>query len=111
MGHVVRQLFRTPALAVIGALIALAFPNSADARVFLEHQRVTVALVGGISAEPCTDPDGCTRGIMELRWGSFRALHHVRCLHPRGPHVVAAKRHRATVFACRRLYRWRLPSV
>ena len=63
----------------------------------------------GISAEPCPDPHGCARGIVELRWGSFHALHHVRCLRPRGLHVVAAKRHRATVFACRRLYHWRLP--
>jgi hypothetical protein len=109
MGQVTRQLFRTPVLPVIGALIGLAFPNSADARVFLNHQRVTVTLVGGISAEPCADPHGCARGIVELRWGSFHALHHVRCLRPRALHVVAAKRHQATVFACRRLYRWLLP--
>jgi hypothetical protein len=109
MGQVTRQLFRTPVLPVLGALIGLALPTSADARVVLNHQRVTVSLVGGISAEPCTDPHGCARGIMALRWGSFHALHHVRCLRPRDAHVVSAKRHQAAVFACRRLYHWPLP--
>jgi len=109
MGQVTTHCFRTPLLLVIGALLGLASAGSADARVVLNQQRVTVTLVGGISAEPCPDPHGCARGIVELRWGSFHALHHVRCLRPRGLHVVAAKRHRATVFACRRLYHWRLP--
>ena len=105
-----RRLFRIPVALVVAALIGLGFSTSgADARVFLNHQRVTVTLVGGISAEPCSDPHGCARGIVELRWGSFHAFHHVRCLRPQALHVVAARRHRASVSACRRRYRWRLP--
>ncbi len=98
------------AIVVVGALIALGVTQAgADGRVVLDHQRVTVTLVGGISAEPCSDPHGCARGIVELRWGDFRADHHVRCLRPRRLRVVSARRHRAVVFACRRLYRWTLP--
>jgi hypothetical protein len=100
MGHVVKQCVSVR-LLTIAALIGLGFAtSSAGARVVLDHQRVTVRLVGGISARPCPDP---------LRWGSFHALHHVRCLRPRALQVVAVKRHRATVFACSRLYRWSLP--
>jgi hypothetical protein len=109
MGHVVKRCVSVR-LLTIAALIGLGFAtSSAGARVVLDHQRVTVRLVGGISARPCPDPDGCARGIVELRWGSFHALHHVRCLRPRALQVVAAERHRATVFACSRLYRWSLP--
>jgi hypothetical protein len=98
-------------VVIIGALAALAFTVApADAKVFVNHKRVTMTLVGGISAAPCSDPHGCARGIVELRWGSFDALHHVRCLRPQALHVVSAQRHgHAVVFACRRLYRWRLP--
>jgi hypothetical protein len=110
MGHVVRRFLRVPVPLSIAALVGLAFPaSSAHARVVLDHQRVTVTLVGGISARPCDDPHGCARGIVELRWGSFHALHHVRCLRPRALQVVAARRHRATVFACGRQYHWWLP--
>lgn len=110
MGHVARRFFQVPVLLAIAGPIGLAFgTGSADAKVVLDHQRVTVTLVGGISARPCPDPKGCVRGIVELRWGSFHALHHVRCLRPRALQVVAAKRHRATVFACGRRYRWQLP--
>jgi hypothetical protein len=98
-------------VVIIGGLAALAFTVApVDAKVFVNHERVTVTLVGAISAEPCSDPHGCARGIVELRWGSVHALHHVRCLHPQTLHVVSARRHgQAVVFACRRLYRWRLP--
>jgi hypothetical protein len=99
-------------VAVVGALIVFAFwfASGADGRVFVNGDRVTVTLVGGISAEPCPDPQGCARGIVELRWRDFHALHHVRCLHPEALHVVSARQHhKAVVFACRRLYRWRLP--
>ena len=105
-----KPLLRIPILLLIGALIILAFPDdSANGKVFLNHQRVTVTLVGGISAEPCPDPHGCARGIVELHRGSFHALHHVRCLSPQALHVVSARQREAVVFACRRLYHWRLP--
>ena len=110
MGLTMKPLLRIPALLLIGALIVLAFPDdSANGKVFLNHQRVTVTLVGGISAEPCPDPHGCARGIVELRRRSFHALHHVRCLSPQSLHVVSARQHEAVVFACRRLYHWRMP--
>jgi hypothetical protein len=110
MGHMARRFFWVPLLLAIAGLIGLGCsPGSAHARVILNHQRVTVTLVGGISARPCPDPNGCARGIVELRWGSFHALHLVRCLRPRALQVVAAKRHLATVFACGRRYRWQLP--
>jgi hypothetical protein len=99
------------AVIVVGMLTVLALAGgTAFGKVILDHQRVAVTLVGGISAEPCPDPHGCARGIVELRWGTFSALHHVRCLRPHALHVVSArKHHKAIVFACRRLYRWRLP--
>jgi hypothetical protein len=104
------RVLRPPVLLVIGALVVLAFSSTtANGRVFLNHQRVTVTLVGGISAEPCPDPHGCARGIVELRWGGFQALEHVRCTAPNALHVVSAKGHRAIVWACRKLYRWKLP--
>jgi hypothetical protein len=110
MDVTMKPLLRIPALLLIVALIALGFRyDSANGKVFLNHQRVTVTLVGGISAEPCPDPHGCARGIVELRWRSLHALHHVRCLSPQSLHVVSARQHEAVVFACRRLYHWRLP--
>jgi hypothetical protein len=104
-----RPLRQTMAV-LIAVVMAMAVAHAASARVFVDHQRVTVTLVGGISAVPCPDPHGCARGIVELRWGTFHALHHVRCLRPQALHVVSARRHhKAVVFACRRLYGWRLP--
>jgi len=101
------KLLRAP-LVVAAIVLLVSVGGSADARVFLNDQRVTVTLVGGISAEPCPDPHGCARGIVELRWRSFHAIHHVRCLSPQSLHVVSATKRNATVFACRRLYRWKL---
>ena len=105
------RVLRTSVVIISGMLAVLAFTQAdAPAKVFVHHSRVTVTLVGGISAVPCSDPHGCARGIVELRWATFRADHHVRCLRPQALHVVSARRHhRAVVFACRWLYRWRLP--
>src|SRR5512144_3147291 len=103
--------FSRTSVVIVAALMALSVPApNADGKVMLDGRRVTVTLVGGISAEPCSDPHGCARGIVQLRWGTFHAYHHVRCLRPQALHVVSALRHRhAVVFGCRRLYRWALP--
>jgi hypothetical protein len=110
-GWAMKRRLRIPVVIVVAMLAVLAVSHeTASGKVFIDHERVTVTLVGGISAEPCSDPRGCVRGIVELRWKTFHALHHIRCLRPQALHVVSArKHHKAVVFACRRLYRWRLP--
>ncbi len=92
------------------AMLALAAPASAAS--FNGH-RVTVRLVGGIDASPCTSPYGCAKGVVELRYNGHAATHLVRCPMPKRLHVAGIARNRrgvfADVFACSRHYVWRLP--
>ena len=107
------KLFKIAIGLALGAGLALCFAvGEADAKVFLQHKRVTTRLVGAISAEPCSDPRGCARGIVELRWGGdLVGTHHVRCPNAPSLHVVRATTGPtdwAYVYACRRTYRWSL---
>jgi len=99
-------------LVAVLAMLALAAPASAGAASFNDH-RVTVRLVGGIDASPCTSHYGCAKGIVELRYNGRAGTHLVRCPRPKRLHVAGVVRNRrgvfADVFACSRHYVWRLP--
>ena len=100
-------------LLILGACLALSLTAGTAVAASFNGHRVTVKLVGGIDASPCTSPYGCAKGVVELRYNGHAAQHLVRCLTPRHLHVagVTTTRRgvRVDVFACSRHYLWRLP--
>src|SRR6476469_7682697 len=100
---------RLAAGVVVSLLIGLVMAPAAGAKVFVDGKRVTVELVGGISAVPCDEEGGCSYGVVDLRI-DHRSVgtHLIDCLAPRSLHVMSANEHYARVFACRTVYRWRL---
>ena len=100
-------------LLAAGAAIALCFAASADARIVrLQGHRVTVRVVGQIDAWPCPEKS-CLKAVVGTRWNGVGRDHVVRCAYPRRLHVVSAKTGRggrswAHVFACAKVYRWRI---
>lgn len=101
---------RSMLIAILALLLAA---STAAAAVSFNGHRVSVRLVGGIDASPCTSPYGCAKGVVELRYNGRSATHLVRCLTPRHLHVAGMTRNRmgvrVDVFACSRHYLWRLP--
>jgi hypothetical protein len=101
-------------ILLVGAILCVTAVGvgAASAASYNGH-RVRVALVGGIDASPCTNPYGCAKGIVELRYNGHARQHLVRCPYPKHLHVAAITRNRngvrADVFACSRHYLWRLP--
>lgn len=92
-----------------GLVVWLVPATAAGARVFVDGKRVTVELVGGISAVPCDEEGGCSYGVVDLRIDRRSVgTHLVDCLAPRALHVVSANERYVRVFACRTTYRWRL---
>lgn len=51
----------------VGLIAALLVAPVAGAKVFVDGKRVTVELVGGISAVPCDVEGGCSYGVVDLR--------------------------------------------
>ena len=104
-----RSAVRLAAGVVVGLVVGLVLAPAAGAKVFVDGKRVTVELVGGISAVPCDEEGGCSYGVVDLRI-DHRSVgtHLVDCLAPRALHVVSANEHYARVFACRTVYQWRL---
>lgn len=100
-------------LFLAGAALALCFAASrADARVMLNGDRVTARVVGQIDAYPCPT-SSCLKAIVRTSWRSLGRDHVVRCSYPRHLHVVSAHRRSdgtrwAHVFACSKIYRWRI---
>jgi hypothetical protein len=98
---------------LLSAILVLASAASTQAAVTYNGHRVRAVLVGGIDAAPCTDPEGCVRGVVELRFHHRHHDHLVRCGHPKRLHVVGTfpfgGERWANVFACSRHYFWRLP--
>lgn len=104
-----RSAVRLAAGIGVGLVLGLVLATAAGAKVFVDGKRVTVELVGGISAVPCDEEGGCSYGIVELRVDHRPfATHLVGCLAPRSLHVLSANEDYARVFACRTVYRWRL---
>lgn len=97
---------------LIGLTVFAFVAGVAHGAVRLDRQRVTVQVVGGISAEPCARVRGCAQAIVELRWAGVTSTHLVRCANPRALHVTVAYHgpggRFAYVYACRRVYRWRI---
>jgi hypothetical protein len=93
----------------VGLVVGLILAPAAGAKVFVDGKRVTVELVGGISAVPCDVEGGCSYGVVDLRL-DHRSVgtHLIDCLAPKALHVVSANEHYARVFACRTVYQWRL---
>jgi len=93
----------------VGLVVGLILAPAAGAKVFVDGKRVTVELVGGISAVPCGVEGGCSYGVVDLRI-DHRSVgtHLIDCLAPKALHVVSANEHYARVFACRTVYQWRL---
>ena len=104
-----RSAVRLAAGTAVGLIAALLVAPVAGAKVFVDGKRVTVELVGGISAVPCDEEGGCSYGVVDLRI-DHRSVgtHLIDCLAPRALHVVSANEHYARVFACRTVYQWRL---
>ena len=104
-----RSAVRLTAGVVVGLVVWLVVAPAAGAKVFVDGKRVTVELVGGISAVPCDVEGGCSYGVVDLRI-DHRSVgtHLIDCLAPKALHVVSANEHYARVFACRTVYQWRL---
>lgn len=104
-----RSAVRLAAGISVGLVVGLLVAPAAGAKVFVDGKRVTVELVGGISAVPCDEEGGCSYGVVDLRI-DHRSVgtHLVDCLAPRSLHVISANEDYAHVFACRTVYRWRL---
>ena len=97
-----------------GVAIALCFAaGRADAAVYVQGKRVTVTQIGAISAAPCSNPYGCTKAVISLRWDHRANDHLVRCGFPRRLHVIGTYRAEGvrwvSVYACRKTYTWRKP--
>ena len=104
-----RSAVRLGAAIGVGLVVGLILAPAAGAKVFVDGKRVTVELVGGISAVPCDEEGGCSYGVVDLRI-DHRSVgtHLIDCLAPKALHVVSANEHYARVFACRTVYQWRL---
>lgn len=112
-------MIRTLATIIAAAVLAIA-AAPADARVFFQGERVSVRIVGQIDAYPCSDPHGCKRAVVELRWRTHNPVpgnpHLVACARPRHMHVQTLSHYNghtyAQVRACRKrhpgYYAWRL---
>ena len=101
-------------LIIFGVCFALGvYTGFAFGATTYNGHRVTATLVGGIDASPCTNPYGCAKGIVELRYNGRHTDHLVRCPAPKNLHVAGVTQTRrgprVDVFACSRHYRWRLP--
>lgn len=99
---------------IIGVAVAAVFATRADAKVFFQGERVTVRIVGQIDAFPCSDPHGCKRAVVELRWHNHNPVpgnpHLVACGHPRDLHVQTLSHFNGHTFAQVRACRKRHPG-
>ena len=57
-----RSAVRLAAGVVVGLVVWLVIAPAAGAKVFVDGKRVTVELVGGISAVPCGEEGGSSSG-------------------------------------------------
>lgn len=103
-----------PTTLILAGLATLAITaGTAQASVYYHAHRVSATLVGQIDASPCSDPGGCLRAVVQLKYRRHTSIHVVRCSHPKHLHVVGtypfAGRRWVNVYACSKNYQWKLP--